>query len=133
MWRSYPTPLPVDMGQCSNPKEKQLAHSNTSTGKKRKGGSIDRVTDVIMEFTKMSRIRHNDKESGSWKTVESVSMRDPFSMDKAMTILNTIDNVNDLTLFKVLNKLHRPESRATFIMMKLERRRGWMDLVTSLL
>ena len=60
-------------------------------------------------------------------------MRDPFSMDKAMAILNTIDNVNDLTLFKVLNKIHRPESRATFIMMKLERRRGWMDLVTSLL
>ena len=47
-------------------------------------------------------------------------MRDPFSMDKAMTILNTIDNVNDLTLFKVLNKLHKPENRATFIMMKLE-------------
>ena len=48
-------------------------------------------------------------------------MRDPFSMDKAMAILNTIDNVNDLTLFKVLDKLHKPESRATFIMMKLER------------
>ena len=60
-------------------------------------------------------------------------MRDPFSMDKAMAILNTIDNVNDLTLFKVLDKLHKPESRATFIMMKLERRWGWMDLVTSLL
>ena len=60
-------------------------------------------------------------------------MRDPFSMDKAMAILNTIDNVNDLTLFKVLDKLYKPESRATFIMMKLERRRGWMDLVTSLL
>ena len=60
-------------------------------------------------------------------------MHDPFSMDKAVAILNSIDNVDDLTLFKVLNELHQPESRVTFIMMKLERRWGWMDLVTSLL
>ena len=60
-------------------------------------------------------------------------MHDPFSMDKAVAILNSIDNVDDLTLFKVLNELHQPESKVTFIMMKLERRWGWMDLVTSLL
>nr|POE92702.1 hypothetical protein CFP56_42015 [Quercus suber] len=64
------------MGQCSNPKGKQLAHSDTSTGKKRKAGSLDRVTDAIMEFMEMSRKRRSDKESESRKTVESVSMHD---------------------------------------------------------
>ena len=72
----------------------------------------------------MSRKRRSDKESESRKTVESAPMRDPFSMDKAMTILNTTDNVDDLTLFKVLNELHKLESKAAFIMMKQERRRG---------
>ena len=51
-------------------------------------------------------------------------MHDPFSMDKAVEILNSIYNVDDLTLFKVLNELHKLESKAAFIMMKQERRRG---------
>ncbi|KAL0004616.1 hypothetical protein SO802_012177 [Lithocarpus litseifolius] len=91
---------PLDIGQCSNPKGKQPSHSDTSTGKKRKKGSIDKVTDAIIEFTEMSRKRRNDKESESLKTIEFVPMCDPLSMDKAVAILNTIDNVDDLTLFK---------------------------------
>ncbi|KAK9986817.1 hypothetical protein SO802_031768 [Lithocarpus litseifolius] len=120
------------MGQCSNPKGKKPAHSDTSTGKKRKAGSLDRATNTIMEFMEMSRKRCSDKESESQKTIESTSMHDPFSMAKAVAILNTILDVDDYTLFKVLNELHKLESRVAFITLNSERRRGWMDLVSSL-
>ena len=45
-------------------------------------------------------------------------------MDKAVAILNTIADVNDYTMFKVLNKLHKLESRVAFIIMRPERRKG---------
>ena len=86
-----------------------------------------------MEFIEMLRKSHSDKESKSQKTIESMQMHDPFSMGKAMAILNTIGNVDDYTLFKILNGLHKLESKAAFIMMNPERQRVWMDLVTSIL
>ena len=109
------------MGQCSNLKRKQPAHFDTSTGKKRKARSIDRATNAIMEFTEMSRKRRSNKESESKKIVESEPLHDPFSMGKAVEILNIIDNVDNYTLFKVLNEPHKPESKAAFIMMNPER------------
>lgn len=54
-------------------------------------------------------------------------------MDKAIAILNSIENVNDYTMFKVLNKLYKLDSRATFIMLRADRRRGWMYLVNNLI
>ena len=63
-----------------------------------------------MEFIEMLRKSHSDKESKSQKTIESMQMHDPFSMGKAMAILNTIGNVDDYTLFKILNGLHKLES-----------------------
>ncbi|KAK9997236.1 hypothetical protein SO802_021922 [Lithocarpus litseifolius] len=122
---------PLDMGQCSNPKGKQLAHSDTSTGKKGKVRSLDRATYAIMEFMEMSRKRRSDKKSKSQKTVESTSMHDPFSMAKAVDIVNSIPDVDDYTLFKVLEKFHEPESGVAFITLNPERRWGWMEQVTS--
>ena len=54
-------------------------------------------------------------------------------MDKVVAMLNSIENVDDYTIFKVLNELHKPDSKAAFIMLRPERRRGWMDLVSSLM
>ena len=45
-------------------------------------------------------------------------------MDKAITILNSIENVDDYTIFKVLNELHKLDSKAAFIMLIPDRRRG---------
>ena len=91
------------------------------------------MTDAIMEFINMSRKRHSNKDSESQKeTVESAPVGDRFSMDKAVTILNNIENVDDYTMFKVLNELHKPDSKVAFIMLRSDRRRGWMDLVSSL-
>ncbi|KAK9997756.1 hypothetical protein SO802_022442 [Lithocarpus litseifolius] len=61
----------------SSLKGKQPAHSDTSTGKKRK------AIDAIMEM-ELSKKIHSDKDTDSRKTVESP---DPFSMSKAVKIL----------------------------------------------
>ena len=112
-------------GQCSKRARKQPSHFKTSAGKKRKGGSIENNTEAIMEFTDMSRKRRSDKDSESRKeTVEFASVGDRISMDKAVAILNTIADVDDYTMFKVLNKLHKLESRVAFIIMRPEIRKG---------
>nr|POF03059.1 hypothetical protein CFP56_69023 [Quercus suber] len=65
-------------------------------GKKRKGGPIEYMIDVIIEFTDMLRKRRSNKDSDSRKeTIESASMGDRFSMDKVIAILNSIENVDD--------------------------------------
>nr|POE73602.1 hypothetical protein CFP56_26963 [Quercus suber] len=79
--------------------------------KKRKGGSLGEITDAINNFTEMSR----------------------FSMDRAVEILNSIENVDDFTVFKILKELYNPDSRAAFISSRPDRRRGWADLVGSLM
>ncbi|KAK7814297.1 hypothetical protein CFP56_003350 [Quercus suber] len=74
--------------------------------KKRKGGSLGEITDAINNFTEMSR---------------------------AVEILNSIENVDDFTVFKILKELYNPDSRAAFISSRPDRRRGWADLVGSLM
>ena len=120
-------------GQCSKCVGKQPSHFETFAGKKRKGQPIEYIIDAIMEFTDMSRKRRSDKDNNSRKTtVESALVGDRFSMDKAIAILNSIENVDDYTMFKVLNELQKPDSGAAFIMLRSDRRRGWMDLVSNL-
>ena len=111
--------------QCSKCVGKQPSHFETSAGKKRTGQPIEYIIDAIMEFTNMSRKRRSDKDNNSRKTtVESALVGDRFSMDKVIAILNSIENVDDYTMFKVLNKLHKSNSKATFIMLKPNRRSG---------
>ncbi|KAK9989953.1 hypothetical protein SO802_024938 [Lithocarpus litseifolius] len=104
-----------DMGQGSNPKGKQPAHSNTFTGKKRK--AIDAIME--MELSKKT-------ETDSQKTVESP---DPFSMPKAVEILNPMfgGRLSESTLHKFLLILEKPEVREAFITMKAERRQGFIE------
>ncbi|KAK9993109.1 hypothetical protein SO802_022812 [Lithocarpus litseifolius] len=126
-------PTPV-AGQGSKRARKQPSYFETLVGRKRNGGPIEYITDAIMEFTDMSRKRHSNKDRDSRKEiVECAPVGDRFSMDKAVTIPNTIENVDDYTMFKVLIKLHKPDSRATFIMLRPNRRKGWMDLVSNLM
>lgn len=58
---------------------------------------------------------------------------DRFSMDRAVEILNSIENVDNFTIFKVLKELHNSDNRVAFILLGSNRRRGWMDLVSSLM
>lgn len=58
---------------------------------------------------------------------------DRLSMDRAVEILNSIENVDNFTIFRVLKELHNSDNRAAFILLGSNRRRGWMDLVSSLM
>lgn len=58
---------------------------------------------------------------------------DRFSMDRAVEILNSIENVDNFTIFRVLKELHNSDNRAAFILLGSNRRRAWMDLVSSLM
>ena len=60
-------------------------------------------------------------------------MGDKFSMDKVVAILNSIENVDNYTMFKVLNELHKLDSKVAFIMLRPDKKWGWMDLVNSLM
>ena len=92
------------------------------------------MTNAIMEFTDISRKRRSDKDSDSQKEIfESMSVGDKFLMDKVVAILNSIENVDNYTVFKVLNELHKPDGKIAFIMLRPDKRRGWMDLVNSLM
>ena len=117
-------PTPV-VRQGSKRVGKKPSHSETSARKKRKGGLIEYMTNTIMEFMDMSRKRRSNKNSDNRKEiVESTSVADKFLMENAIAILNSIENVDDYTMFKVLNKLHKSDSKAAFIMLKPNRRSG---------
>nr|POF25801.1 hypothetical protein CFP56_66624 [Quercus suber] len=96
--------------QGSNPKGKQPAHSGTSTGKKRKAGSL---------------------ATESRKTVESAQVPDPYSMAKAMEILNSMSDFNNETFYKALIKLEKFEWRQVFINLNQDTRRGWVEYLLT--
>ena len=91
------------------------------------------MTDAINNFTEMSRQRLSRDSESRPQSVDSTLGGDRFSMDRAIEILNSIENVDDFTVFKILKELHNPNNRATFISPRPDRRRGWMDLVGSLM
>uniref|UniRef100_A0A7N2MH40 At2g29880-like C-terminal domain-containing protein n=1 Tax=Quercus lobata TaxID=97700 RepID=A0A7N2MH40_QUELO len=91
-------------------------------------GSLMRMTDAIKNLTEVSRQRHNRKSERRRQSVESIG-GSMFSMAKAVDILNSIEDIDDFTFFKVIEELHNPESRSAFILMTPDRRRGWMDWV----
>ncbi|KAK7821701.1 hypothetical protein CFP56_037477 [Quercus suber] len=119
-------------GQGSKRARKQPSHSKTLAVKKRKGGPIEYMTDAIMEFTNISRKRRSNKDSDSRKeTFEYALVGDRFSMDKAVTIFNNIENVDNYTMFKVLNELHTPDSKAVFIMLRPNRKKGFDGFIVK--
>lgn len=93
--------------------------------------SLMRMTDAIKNLTEVSRQRHNRNSERRRQSVESIGGSDMFSMAKAVDILNSIEDINDFTLFKVIQELHNPESRSAFILMTPDRRRSWMDWVSG--
>lgn len=93
--------------------------------------SLMKMTDAINNLTEESRQRHNRDSERRRQSVESSAGDDMFSMAKAVDILNSIEDIDDFTLFKVLQELHNPETRSTFILMTPERRMGWMDWISG--
>nr|POE73603.1 hypothetical protein CFP56_26964 [Quercus suber] len=125
-------PTPVE-GQGNRRVGKLPSQTASLARKKRKGGSLGEMTDAINNFTEMSRQRLS-KDSGSRPQFVDTALRgDRFSMDRAIEILNSIENVDDFTIFKILKELYNPDSKAAFISPRPDRRRSWADLVGSLM
>ena len=91
------------------------------------------MTDAINNFIEMSRQRLSRDSKSRPQSIDSTLGGDRFSMDRAIEILNSIENADDFTVFKILKELHNPDNRANFISLRPDRRRGWMDLVGSLM
>ena len=73
-----------------------------------------------------------DRATKSPKIVESAQVPNPFSMAKATEILLSISGLNDITAFKALEKLEKLECRQVFITLTPEKRRGWIEYLSSL-
>ena len=117
--------LPTSVeGQGSKHARKLPSHTASSARKKRKGGSLSEMTDAINNFMELSRQRLSKDSDSRPQFVDSTPGGDRFSMDRAVKILNSIENVDNFTMFKVLKELHNPDNRAAFISLRPDRRRG---------
>nr|POF14749.1 hypothetical protein CFP56_47357 [Quercus suber] len=116
-------PTPVE-GQGNKRARKLPSHIASLARKKRKGESLSEMTNAINNFKELSRQRLSKDSDSRPESVNSVLGGDRFSMDRVVKILNSIENVDDLTMFKVLKEFHNPDSKAAFISLRLDRRRG---------
>ena len=116
-------PTPVE-GQGNRHAGKLPSQTASSTRKKRKGESLSEMIDVINNFMEMSRQRLNRDSESRPQSVDSALGGDRFFMDRAVEILNSIENIDDFTVFKILNELHNPDNRAAFISPRPDGRRG---------
>ena len=103
-------PTPVEE-QGSKHAGKLPSHIASSAGKKRKGGSLSEMTDAINNFTKLSRQRLSKDSNSRPQSVDFALRDDRFLMDRSIKILNSIENIDDFTMFKVLKEFHNPDSR----------------------
>ena len=87
------------------------SHTASSAEKKRKGGSLSEMTDAINNFTELSRQRLSKDSNSRPQSVDFALGGDRFLMDRSVKILNSIENIDDFTMFKVLKELHNPDSR----------------------
>ena len=86
------------------------------------------MTEAIKGFTEVSKVRLIANKSRK-PTGESFVRSERFSIDKAVEVLNSYDQLYDFTHYKVLKVLLNPNVRAALISVKLESRRAWMELV----
>ena len=103
-------PTPVE-GQGNGHARKLPSQTASSTGKKRKGGSLGEMIDAINNFMELSRQRLSKDNNSRPQSVDFALGGDRFLMDRSIKILNSIENIDDFTMFKVLKELHNPDSR----------------------
>ena len=119
-----PTPSEA---QSQRQAEKRLAEPSHSSGKRKKGHSLESMTEAIWGFTDM----RNRRGKKSTNTGDSAMGADPESITAVVTLLNQHTDVDHATYCKVVQELHSPKSRAAFFAMMVERRRAWIEFITG--
>ena len=122
-------PTPVEW-QGSKHAGKLPSQTASLTWKKRKGESLGEMTDAINNFTEMSRQRLRRDSESRPQSVDSTLGGDRFSMDRAIEILNSIENADDFTVFKILKELIIPTvGLLSFHRGQIGEGAGWIWLV----
>ncbi|KAK7846114.1 l10-interacting myb domain-containing protein [Quercus suber] len=101
--------------------EKRPAELSTSSGKRRKGHSLEGMTEAIWGFTDMRNRRGK-------RSIDTVG-GDTESVTEAISLLNQYTDVDHVTYCKVMQELHNFKSRAAFFAMTVERRRAWIEFI----
>ena len=105
--------------------EKRLAEPSHSSGKMKKGHSLESMTEAIWGFIDM----RNWKGKRSINTGDSGVGGDTKSITQAVTLLNQYTNVDHVTYCKVVQELHNFKSKTVFFAMTVDRRRAWIEFI----
>ena len=117
-----PTPSEA---QSQRQAEKRPAEPSHSSGKRKKGHSLESMTEAIWGFTEM----RNRQGKKSTDTKESGVGANSESITEVVTLLNQHTDVDHVTYCKVVQELHNPNSRATFFAMMVDRIRAWIEFI----
>ncbi|XP_030939854.1 uncharacterized protein At2g29880-like [Quercus lobata] len=117
-----PTPSEA---QSRRQAEKRPAEASHSSGKRKKGHSLESMTEAIWGFTDM----RNRRGKKSIDTGDSAVGAASESVTAAVTLLNQHTDVDHVTYCKVVQELHHAKSRAAFFAMTVDRRRAWIDFI----
>lgn len=118
--------------QIQHAKKRPMQDTN-GKGKKvaKKGDKISEVTTNLKEYTAMTTEMFHarrGKASGSFEHfAQSVSGRDPYSLSKAIEVLNQYEYLDDYSYVKVTKVLQQKEDRLVFMGMPEHRRKAWME------
>ena len=117
-----PTPSEA---QSRRQAKKWLAEPSHSSEKRKKGHSLESMTEAIWEFTNM----RSERGKRSTDTGEFGVGGDTESVTQAITLLNQYTDVDHVTYCKVVQELHNFKSRAAFFAMTFDRRRAWIEFI----
>ena len=117
-----PTPSET---QSRRQAEKWPVEPSHSSGKRKKGHSLESMTKAIWGFIDM----RNWKGKRSTDTGDSGVEGDTESVTQAITLLNQYTNVDHVTYCKVMQELHNFKSRAIFFAMTVDRKKAWIEFI----
>ena len=105
-WRSYSHRM---KGKVGGDLKSRQPNRFIQTEKKKKGGSLETMTEAILGFIEMRNWRLNRSIDSTPQLGESFVGGDQFSINKALTLLNEHIDVDHFTCYKVVTKLHNPQ------------------------
>ena len=117
-----PTPSEAQSRRQAKKRPAELSHSS---GKRKKGHSLESMTEAIWGFTDT----RNHRGKKSTDTRDSSVGADSESITAAVTLFNQHTDVDHVTYCKVVQELHNPKSRVAFFAMTVDRRRTWIEFI----
>ncbi|XP_050248523.1 uncharacterized protein At2g29880-like [Quercus robur] len=117
-----PTPSEVQSWRQAKKRPVEPFHSSE---KRKKGHSLESITEAIWGFTDM----RNRRGKRSIDTRDSGVGGDIKSVTEAVTLLNQYTDVDHVTYCKVVQEFHNFKSRAASFAMTVDRRRAWIEFI----